>query len=204
MATTKQAAMPSLTKAVRIAQYGGSELLKYEEVPLPEIGSDHVLAKVRYAGVNPGGLENPRRLQEAGLPGELSADAGARFHGRNRKRRRWFGPFPDWRAAAAPNADVICSQVGAFVNEETQRTLLCSDLFHQIGDVEPLSSADVVGRSRQAMKEYQVGILAEYVPYTPLTEQNLKKLAYLSPKPSPSCIAQASQVTAPKHSMTSM
>jgi flavorubredoxin len=30
--------------------------------------------------------------------------------------------------------------------EETQRTLLCSDLFHQIGDVEPLTSADVVGR----------------------------------------------------------
>ena len=59
--------------------------------------------------------------------------------------------------------------------EETQRTLLCSDLFHQIGDVEPLTSADVVGRSRQAMKE-SGGILAEYVPYTPLTAQNLKKL----------------------------
>jgi NADPH:quinone reductase-like Zn-dependent oxidoreductase len=52
MATTKQAA-PSLIKAVRIAHYGGSEQLKYEEVPLPQIGPDHVLAKVRYAGVNP-------------------------------------------------------------------------------------------------------------------------------------------------------
>jgi hypothetical protein len=41
---------------------------------------------------------------------------------------------------------------------------------------------DVVGRSRQAMKEYQAGILAEYVPYTPLTAQNLKKLADLEPK----------------------
>jgi len=66
--------------------------------------------------------------------------------------------------------------------EETQRTLLCSDLFHQIGDVEPLTSGDVVGRSHQAMKEYQGGILAEYVPYTPLTAQNLKKLADLNPK----------------------
>ena len=66
--------------------------------------------------------------------------------------------------------------------EETQRTLLCSDLFHQIGDVEPLTSADVVGRSHQAMKEYQAGILAEYVPYTPITAQNLKKLADLKPK----------------------
>src|SRR5579862_6442496 len=66
--------------------------------------------------------------------------------------------------------------------EETQRTLLCSDLFHQIGDVEALTIGDVVGRSHQAMKEYQAGILAEYVPYTPLTAQNLKKLADLKPK----------------------
>jgi flavorubredoxin len=66
--------------------------------------------------------------------------------------------------------------------EETQRTLLCSDLFHQNGDAEPLTSADVVGRSHQAMKEYQAGILADYMPYTPLTAQNLKKLADLKPK----------------------
>ncbi|HTZ48690.1 MAG TPA: MBL fold metallo-hydrolase [Verrucomicrobiae bacterium] len=66
--------------------------------------------------------------------------------------------------------------------EETHRTLLCSDLFHQIGDVEPQTSTDIVGRSRQALKEYQAGILAEYMPYTPLTAQNLKKLADLKPK----------------------
>jgi len=53
MATTKHAAVPSLMKAVQIAQYGGSEQLKYEEAPLPEIGQGQVLAKVRYAGVNP-------------------------------------------------------------------------------------------------------------------------------------------------------
>jgi flavorubredoxin len=126
------------------------------------------------------------------------------------------GSLNEW-LAAAPKADVICSQVGALVSvndfigresralpdggtfatgkyrfrycqtphlphgwdagvlfEETQRTLLCSDLFHQIGDVEPLTSADVVGRSHQAMKEYQAGIS--------LTAQNLKKLADLKPK----------------------
>ncbi len=66
--------------------------------------------------------------------------------------------------------------------EETQKTLLCSDLFHQNGDVEPVTSSDVVGRSQQAMKDYQAGILAEYVPYTPLTAQNLKKLAVLKPQ----------------------
>src|SRR5579872_3962972 len=53
MATTKHAAVPGLMKAVRIAQYGGSEQLKYEEVTLPEIAPGQVLAKVRYAGVNP-------------------------------------------------------------------------------------------------------------------------------------------------------
>jgi ABC-type nitrate/sulfonate/bicarbonate transport system substrate-binding protein len=48
--------------------------------------------------------------------------------------------------------------------------------------MEPLTSDDVVGRSRKAMKEFQTSILAEYVPYTPLTAQNLKKLADLKPK----------------------
>jgi flavorubredoxin len=66
--------------------------------------------------------------------------------------------------------------------EETQHTLLCSDLFHQSGDVEALTEADVAGRSQQAMRQYQTGFLAEYVPYTPLTSQNLMKLADLKPR----------------------
>jgi hypothetical protein len=66
--------------------------------------------------------------------------------------------------------------------EETQKTLLCSDLFHQTGDVEPLTESDVVSRSHQAMLNYQGGILAEYVPYTCLTSKNLQKLAELKPK----------------------
>src|SRR5258708_20484063 len=53
MATTIHAAVPSLIKTVRITQYGGSEQLEYEDAPLPQIGPDRVLAKVRYAGVNP-------------------------------------------------------------------------------------------------------------------------------------------------------
>jgi flavorubredoxin len=65
--------------------------------------------------------------------------------------------------------------------EETQKTLLCSDLFHQTGDVEPLTESDVVGRSHAAMLQYQGGVLADYVPYTPLTSKNLKKLADLKP-----------------------
>src|SRR5579859_6779908 len=107
------------------------------------------------------------------------------------------GSLNEW-LAAAPNADVICGQLGARVNvndftgreshaltdggtfatgecrfrycqtphlphgwdagvlfEETQKTLLCSDLFHQNGDVEPLTESDVVERSRAALGEYQ-------------------------------------------------
>lgn len=134
------------------------------------------------------------------------------------------GSLNEW-LAAAPKADVICSQVGGLVCvndfigresrtladgetfatgkyryrycrtphlphgwdagvlfEETQQTLLCSDLFHQEGDVEAMTSADIVGRSQEAMKHYQAGILADYVPYSPLTKTNLKKLADLKPK----------------------
>ena len=134
------------------------------------------------------------------------------------------GSLNEW-LAVAPQADVVCSQVGALVCvndfigreahgladgevmatgkyrfrfcqtphlphgwdagvlfEETERTLLCSDLFHQSGDVEPITESDVVSRSRMAMHNYQGGILAEYVPYTCLTSKNLQKLADLRPK----------------------
>ncbi len=66
--------------------------------------------------------------------------------------------------------------------EETQKTLLCSDLFHQLGDVEPLTTSDVVGRSTQAMKAYEDGPLAEYAPYTRNTAALFEKLAALEPR----------------------
>ncbi len=66
--------------------------------------------------------------------------------------------------------------------EETQKTLLCSDLFHQLGNVEPLTTSDVVGRSLVAMKEYQGGVLADYAPYTRNTNQLFKKLVELQPR----------------------
>jgi flavorubredoxin len=66
--------------------------------------------------------------------------------------------------------------------EETQGTLLCSDLFHQIGDLEPLTSSDVVGRSVEAMRAYESGVLAEYSPYTHRTAELFEKLAELKPQ----------------------
>ena len=66
--------------------------------------------------------------------------------------------------------------------EETNGTLLCSDLFTHNGDVEAMTESDVVGRSRGALLEYQAGPLMDYQPYTPNTERLLNELAVLKPK----------------------
>ncbi|HSN04006.1 MAG TPA: MBL fold metallo-hydrolase, partial [Nitrospira sp.] len=74
-----------------------------------------------------------------------------------------------------------CWEAGVLF-EETQRTLLCSDLLHQSGDVEPSTQADVLDRCRQVLAEYQQGPLANYMPYSTLTEPTLQRLADLQPK----------------------
>jgi flavorubredoxin len=66
--------------------------------------------------------------------------------------------------------------------EETGATLLCSDLFLQCGNVEPLTSASLIDRSRQALREYQGGPLAHSVAWTPLTAPSLDQLASLKPQ----------------------
>ncbi|MBW4518329.1 MAG: MBL fold metallo-hydrolase [Scytolyngbya sp. HA4215-MV1] len=65
--------------------------------------------------------------------------------------------------------------------EETQGTLFCSDLFHQNGNVEPLTQSDVLDRVRQTLIEYQAGPLANYIPYTQHTDAILQRLADLQP-----------------------
>jgi flavorubredoxin len=134
------------------------------------------------------------------------------------------GALNEW-LAIAPQAEAVCSFVGAVVSvndfgirparglsdgetfstgkyrfrfvqtphlphcweagllfEETNKTLFSSDLFHQNGDVEPLTDADVIGRVRQTLTEYQAGPLADYMAYSPLTERNFQKLGALQPK----------------------
>jgi len=66
--------------------------------------------------------------------------------------------------------------------EETERTLLCSDILQQNGEVEPLTTADVIGRFRDALRNYQAGAFANYLPYTPMTDGILANLAALQPK----------------------
>lgn len=66
--------------------------------------------------------------------------------------------------------------------EETCRTLFCSDLFHHFGNVEAVTSSDLIGPARKAMQQMQQGPLASYMPYTRQTEGVLRSLAELRPE----------------------
>lgn len=66
--------------------------------------------------------------------------------------------------------------------EETRKTLFCSDLFHHFGDVEPMTTADLIGPTNKAMQQLEQGPLAGYMPYTRQTEGVLRSLAELKPE----------------------
>jgi len=66
--------------------------------------------------------------------------------------------------------------------EETSGTLFCSDLFHQNGDVEPVTDSEIVSRFKEMLLDYQKGPFANYLPFTSKTERILTRLAELKPK----------------------
>jgi flavorubredoxin len=66
--------------------------------------------------------------------------------------------------------------------EETNRTLLCSDLFHQNGNVADITDKDLLGSHKSSMLEYEQGPLMAYTPYTHHTAKLLYSLADLKPK----------------------
>lgn len=133
------------------------------------------------------------------------------------------GSLNEW-LSIAPNAQVVCSPVGAFVSvndfairpaktlqhgevlstgsyrfefhytpqvphgwdagmlfEVANRTLLCSDLFHQFGDVEAITDSDVIERSRKTLVDYENSPFPNYIPYTTHTDRILQSLAALKP-----------------------
>lgn len=65
--------------------------------------------------------------------------------------------------------------------DETTRTLLCSDLFFQPGDPEPLTGADIVSQAKEAIQGGLTGPMAKDMPYTPYTDSTLRRLAALAP-----------------------
>jgi len=72
------------------------------------------------------------------------------------------------------DAGVLC--------EESQKTLFCSDLFHQWGHREPTTEHDIMERCKDALLESEAGPFANYVPYTHHTGRVLESLAEQEPK----------------------
>lgn len=134
------------------------------------------------------------------------------------------GALNEW-LQVAPNAQPVCSEVGALVNmsdfairpahamksgellhtgkrryrflrtphlphgwdagvlfEETDKTLLCSDLFHQNGEVVALTDKDILQAHRDSIHALESGPLMDYAPYSTKTKGLLYSLADLHPK----------------------
>lgn len=67
--------------------------------------------------------------------------------------------------------------------EETNATLLCSDLFTHNGDVEPSTQSDIVGRFSASLKTYQATPpFMDYMPWTTRTARQIRELAALRPR----------------------
>jgi flavorubredoxin len=66
--------------------------------------------------------------------------------------------------------------------EETGKTLFCSDLFLQNGNVEPSTEKDILGRARESLLGFEASPLANSTPYTTKTEEILHRLADLEPQ----------------------
>jgi flavorubredoxin len=66
--------------------------------------------------------------------------------------------------------------------DEVEKTLLCSDLFFQPGDPEPVVESEIVGRARDAIQGNLAGPMAKDMPYTPYTDSTLRRLAALEAK----------------------
>jgi len=66
--------------------------------------------------------------------------------------------------------------------EETNGTLLCSDLFHQNGNMKDITDKDILGAHKNSMLEYEQGPLMDYTPYTQQSAKLLNALAALQPK----------------------
>ncbi len=71
-------------------------------------------------------------------------------------------------------------EAGLFLDTSTN-VLFSSDILHQNGDVEPLTSDSVTDRTRQTLQEMQAGPLAGYLPYAVGTEATIKRVAALKP-----------------------
>jgi len=66
--------------------------------------------------------------------------------------------------------------------EETDKTLLCSDLFHQNGNLVAITDKDILDAHKTSLLNYEKGPLMDYTPYNHKTKALLYQLAELAPK----------------------
>jgi len=66
--------------------------------------------------------------------------------------------------------------------EETNKTLLCSDLLHQNGDLVALTDKDILETHKSSILTFEAGPLMDYTPYNHKTKKLLHDLAALQPK----------------------
>jgi len=66
--------------------------------------------------------------------------------------------------------------------EENNKTLLCSDLLHQNGDLIAITDKDILEGHRSSMITFEAGPLMDYTPYNHKTKSLPYSLADLEPK----------------------
>jgi flavorubredoxin len=91
-------------------------------------------------------------------------------------------PTGKYRFRFVPTAHVPHGWDAGVLFEETQKTLFCSDLLFQSGDVPPVTSSDVLERVREAVVSGEAGPFAYSTPYNHRTREVLHSLAALGPQ----------------------
>lgn len=86
------------------------------------------------------------------------------------------------RFSFLPTAHVPHGWDAGVMFEHTERTLFCSDLLLQQGDLPPVTESDIVGSAREALVMMRDSPLGFSVPYTPQTDAVFERLAALEPK----------------------
>ncbi len=113
--------MSETMKAVRFHEYGGPEVLRYEDVPQPVAGPGQVRVKVAAAGVNPLDWKLRQGLGQAfwplQLPAVLGADVAGTVESVGENVTRWKPGDVVWGAAqklgayaqyvVVPEADIV-------------------------------------------------------------------------------------------------
>jgi D-arabinose 1-dehydrogenase-like Zn-dependent alcohol dehydrogenase len=112
-------------KAVRIHQFGGPEVLTYEDVPDPQLRKDQVMVRVRACSLNHLDVWVRKGLPGVKLPHILGSDI-AGDDGRNRRLRWWLesldSGFCSLRCISADD----CEKCVAGPAERVPRSSRCS------------------------------------------------------------------------------